>query len=161
MALIKCPECGNDVSDQANACPHCGYEMAVRNEPATEDKKEVPVHKKSISILMLIMGCVLLLLSITRVKNDDYKFYQYHYQECMDGYIEAKAAAYSYSAGYFRDSYNSIASSFKELADDDKKEIWKFRIQAIALIGGGFVLIICGFCNYKKGKNKNGTNKMS
>lgn len=34
-------ECGNDVSDQANACPHCGYEMAVRNEPATEDKKEV------------------------------------------------------------------------------------------------------------------------
>ena len=69
MALIKCPECGNDVSDQANACPHCGYEMAVRNEPATEDKKEVPVHKKSISILMLIMGCVLLLLSIHESKT--------------------------------------------------------------------------------------------
>ena len=24
MALIKCPECGNDVSDKATTCPHCG-----------------------------------------------------------------------------------------------------------------------------------------
>ncbi len=26
MALIKCPECGNDVSDKAKKCPHCGYD---------------------------------------------------------------------------------------------------------------------------------------
>lgn len=25
MALIKCPECGKDVSDKAPACIHCGY----------------------------------------------------------------------------------------------------------------------------------------
>jgi hypothetical protein len=25
MALIKCPECEREVSDQAMACPHCGY----------------------------------------------------------------------------------------------------------------------------------------
>ncbi len=25
MALIKCPECGRQVSDQAAACPECGY----------------------------------------------------------------------------------------------------------------------------------------
>ncbi len=25
MALIKCPECNNTVSDQAITCPHCGY----------------------------------------------------------------------------------------------------------------------------------------
>jgi len=25
MALIKCPECGREVSDQAVACPECGY----------------------------------------------------------------------------------------------------------------------------------------
>ena len=23
--LIKCPECGRDISDQAKNCPHCGY----------------------------------------------------------------------------------------------------------------------------------------
>ena len=24
MAIIKCPECGQDVSDKATSCPHCG-----------------------------------------------------------------------------------------------------------------------------------------
>lgn len=24
MAIIKCPECGKDVSDKARNCPHCG-----------------------------------------------------------------------------------------------------------------------------------------
>lgn len=27
MALIKCPECGKEVSDKASACPNCGYRM--------------------------------------------------------------------------------------------------------------------------------------
>ena len=25
MALIKCPECGKQMSDMAGSCPHCGY----------------------------------------------------------------------------------------------------------------------------------------
>lgn len=25
MALIKCPECGKEISDQADSCPNCGY----------------------------------------------------------------------------------------------------------------------------------------
>lgn len=28
MALIKCPECGNEVSDKAAVCPNCGVEIA-------------------------------------------------------------------------------------------------------------------------------------
>lgn len=28
MALIKCPECGKEVSERANACPVCGYPIA-------------------------------------------------------------------------------------------------------------------------------------
>ena len=31
MALVKCKECGHEVSDKAGACPHCG--MAVEVEP--------------------------------------------------------------------------------------------------------------------------------
>lgn len=27
MALIKCPECGRDVSDKASSCPGCGYPL--------------------------------------------------------------------------------------------------------------------------------------
>jgi DNA-directed RNA polymerase subunit RPC12/RpoP len=29
MALITCPECGSEVSDQAKACPKCGHPIAV------------------------------------------------------------------------------------------------------------------------------------
>lgn len=25
MALIKCPECGREISNKANSCPNCGY----------------------------------------------------------------------------------------------------------------------------------------
>lgn len=28
MALIKCPECGKEVSDSAKVCPNCGYPIA-------------------------------------------------------------------------------------------------------------------------------------
>ena len=27
MALIKCPECGKEISDKARACPNCGNPM--------------------------------------------------------------------------------------------------------------------------------------
>lgn len=31
MALIKCPECGGNVSDKAPACIHCGYPLSLLN----------------------------------------------------------------------------------------------------------------------------------
>ena len=36
MALIKCPECGKEISDKANACIHCGY-------PLNEQKEDVGI----------------------------------------------------------------------------------------------------------------------
>lgn len=34
MALIKCPECKNEVSDKAKACPRCGYPVAELYKPS-------------------------------------------------------------------------------------------------------------------------------
>ena len=42
MALLKCPECGKDVSDKAAACPQCGcpvLEMCI-NKEAKEEQLE-------------------------------------------------------------------------------------------------------------------------
>ena len=33
MALNACPECANEVSDQAPACPHCGYTLQPSADP--------------------------------------------------------------------------------------------------------------------------------
>jgi hypothetical protein len=35
MALIKCPECGREVSSAASACPACGYPVAARGATPT------------------------------------------------------------------------------------------------------------------------------
>ena len=31
MALTKCPECGQQISDKANVCPNCGHPIAYEN----------------------------------------------------------------------------------------------------------------------------------
>ena len=45
MALMVCPECGKQVSDQAGACPHCGYpiskHISEQREKADVSAKEV------------------------------------------------------------------------------------------------------------------------
>ncbi|MDB6040693.1 MAG: Zinc-ribbon protein [Verrucomicrobiales bacterium] len=39
MALIKCPECSNDVSDKASSCPKCGYPIQSAIPLQTPDLK--------------------------------------------------------------------------------------------------------------------------
>lgn len=40
MALIKCPECGKDVSDKAEACPNCAYPIAKLKESNVVEHNE-------------------------------------------------------------------------------------------------------------------------
>ena len=51
MALIKCPECGKQISDKAEVCPHCGIEvqkvlLEIREKQRIQRKK----HKKRIIV---------------------------------------------------------------------------------------------------------------
>lgn len=58
MALIKCPECGQEISDTAKTCPNCGYPI---------QKKEKHISIKAIEIVVVIaflfFGSILLILS--------------------------------------------------------------------------------------------------
>ncbi len=40
MALIKCPECGEMVSDQAPACIHCGYPLNAQAQQQQQVRPE-------------------------------------------------------------------------------------------------------------------------
>lgn len=40
MAVIKCPECGREISDKARACPQCGYPLSAA--PINETPLNVP-----------------------------------------------------------------------------------------------------------------------
>lgn len=64
MALVKCPECGREVSERAKNCPACGY-------PISESKTDKPVQNKGefqtarliISIIMLVFSVFVLFQS--------------------------------------------------------------------------------------------------
>jgi len=42
MALIKCPECGKELSDAVVSCPQCGYPLIKKREYLDKTEK---VHK--------------------------------------------------------------------------------------------------------------------
>lgn len=41
VALIKCPECGREISDSATACPGCGHPMKKTSENKTHGKNDL------------------------------------------------------------------------------------------------------------------------
>lgn len=73
MALIKCPECGKEISDTAKNCIHCGYalkEEDPKSQPSVY-KVKIPKREKS-SKNFLIKGitlnlCCLLISTINAV----------------------------------------------------------------------------------------------
>ena len=73
MALINCPECGKEVSDQSNNCPNCGYPISNNQfsvqQPmqSTNQSRAHPDDQSSIGFAILsfflpIIGLILWLV---------------------------------------------------------------------------------------------------
>lgn len=67
MALIKCPECGNEISDTCETCVHCGYRLkpvAIKvDEQNKEEERIVLTHRvgkssgsNGTAILLIVLG---------------------------------------------------------------------------------------------------------
>lgn len=50
MALIKCPECGKEISDRAGNCPNCGYPIS--------DDYEIERKNSKHGILSIVIGII-------------------------------------------------------------------------------------------------------
>lgn len=57
MALINCPECGQQVSDSAVFCPNCNYPLKRDFAPV---KKSLPKNLNFIGLLILSLSIVIL-----------------------------------------------------------------------------------------------------
>lgn len=66
MAMINCPECGQEISDKADMCPSCGY-------PIKTHKKAVPLKKICIviAIILFILACFLLFFLSNRLNDEE------------------------------------------------------------------------------------------
>lgn len=112
MALIKCTECGKDISDKAVACPHCGCPIAKdseRNDSETKvgtannktaEPKEMP-KKKSKKMLFIVIPFILIALFFgivmkfgqTDIENElemVEKLFSLNYKEILSEYPNAE-----------------------------------------------------------------------
>ena len=95
MALIKCPECGNDVSDKAEFCPNCGYTIQdIVGTPDGEDGhgKEIstpadPLKKKK--TLPIIVVCVIVAVVAAGIISSTIKPIEKRADEALQGTWEA------------------------------------------------------------------------
>ena len=68
MALVKCKECGNEISDTIKKCPHCGY------------KEKKPLNKKmfiiigAITTLLFLLSGILIFTTIGKPLTENEKF---------------------------------------------------------------------------------------
>lgn len=74
MALMKCEECGGQVSSKADKCPHCG--APVNENTQTNEVKEISIYKEKCNILIIILLFIVsLLVGITFIFGANNSFY--------------------------------------------------------------------------------------
>lgn len=109
MALVKCSECGKEISDTIKKCPNCGY----KNKKKLNKKKFVIIC--IISLVLLIGSCV----SIIMIKNNNTKQQEKLVQEYDSLIVETGAKIYVngvlaqyYSGGIADAWYDCIKSKY-------------------------------------------------
>ena len=70
MALIKCPECGKEISDKADKCINCGYPIANQSKkfnPVVNHRNSNKYSQRNIivisllSVVIIVVGVILFL----------------------------------------------------------------------------------------------------
>ena len=58
MALVECQECGNDVSDRARECPHCGLPRSSMPTVVTVSNVEIQFDTMVIMFIKAALAAV-------------------------------------------------------------------------------------------------------
>ena len=75
MALIKCPECKREVSDQTTSCPHCGYKInGITND--TKNKIIKTILCALGIIISIIVAIIIYDLCTVSLEEQEEKLYK-------------------------------------------------------------------------------------
>lgn len=97
MSLIKCTECGKEISDKAATCPNCGCPMVSSNvpmqesiqQPAQNTANQVPIKKKGHGCLITFIVIVALFIGFSVIITNGIEDMENH-PEKYDDSIAAK-----------------------------------------------------------------------
>ena len=82
MALIKCPECGQEISDKARICPNCRIEL--------KKQKNININKKYAIMVGIFIVCILIVFSVRNSQSNVFSEYTKYiggtYENLPDGY---------------------------------------------------------------------------
>lgn len=70
MALITCPECGKEISNQAETCPICGYPLSKHTDHSLPEKEGSPspsVQKKPINKALIAGIAIFIVIGIAGI----------------------------------------------------------------------------------------------
>lgn len=89
MTLIKCPECNTTVSNTANTCPHCGYNI----------KKHFTKHNnangnKYVYIVIIVTLCIIGLIAWRAYTTKAKQEAREAAQEWLDNFDKREAEHY-------------------------------------------------------------------
>lgn len=71
--LIKCSECGKEISDKAAACPTCGAPVSGNIQTIQETSKKLKAQQ-FIAVTLLIIGIIIIFNGDPKSSGDDPTF---------------------------------------------------------------------------------------
>ena len=69
MALVKCPECGNEISDTAASCPKCGYGIKKSTVTVEATGKKWKALQ-FLGPLAVIFGIIMLIIALATMNGE-------------------------------------------------------------------------------------------
>ncbi|MBE6443171.1 MAG: zinc-ribbon domain-containing protein [Alphaproteobacteria bacterium] len=76
MALIKCNECGKEISESADMCPHCGFSLKKYKEQLEQDKKyknDEKYRKGCLYFILFVIMFFIIGIACQPKKDNQYK----------------------------------------------------------------------------------------
>lgn len=129
MALIKCPECGKEVSNNAEACPNCGYSL----KPST-------TH-----FSLVLVGCVISVLIVlgslvTLINNYDYIM---NSSGSIDKLLEISTPDIIIMAGGLLSLISSVLQAVNRQRKSKGLNTASMILLAVSLVFAGLLFMTC------------------
>ena len=136
---VLCPECGNDVLASDEKCSKCGYPL--KHGPESKSISNPDSKKRIVGIALVAVGIIFAFLSYKTRFMGEYDYYAGEidrYEDSIRDYRDSKQEmidkANSYNAGFFRDSYEDLASYYQMLIDDAEDSIDEYKGKQTAIV---------------------------
>ena len=87
MALINCPQCGQQVSDRASNCPKCGYSLynnIMENSYPQQKTKNSTNILKIIIPIVIVQVFIIILIANRATKNTSYEKLVKTFVACLE-----------------------------------------------------------------------------